>query len=82
MQQSTCNAHIPKYGGGSIFGKRINTTHETIGGGANCNWFGLLGVSSIDKPVDVDRAFVKTQALNSQHRAVDDTFHQNQFIQT
>ena len=40
-----------------------HTTHRTIGGGSNCNWYELLSVSPVDYPVDVDRALPKPRTV-------------------
>ena len=38
-----------------LYSVKVNTNIGTIGGGSNCNWYGLLDVTSVDCPFSVDR---------------------------
>ena len=38
-----------------LYCAKVNANRGTIGGGSNCNWYGLLDVTSIDDPFCADR---------------------------
>ena len=38
-----------------LYSVKVNTNIGTIGGGSNCNWYGVLDVTSVVDPFGADR---------------------------
>ena len=63
-----------------LYSVKVDTNIGTIGGGSNCNWYGVLDATSVIDPFGIDRAPNLTRELYSQYLVVDAIFRQYQFI--